>query len=87
MVSQVTTTPDSRLLIESTFLSYADVAKLLRRSEASVRQMTHRRQIPFRRIGRRVVFIHSEILQMVDSAPGIRLEEIKQRMAQAGESK
>jgi len=59
-----------------TFLKVPDVARLLRCTEASVRQMTHRKRLPFRRVGRRLFFVRDEIVRMVVQSPGLRLEEL-----------
>ena len=45
-------------------LNVSEVGELLGRSEGAVRQMTQRRELPFRKLGRRVVYLESEIRQM-----------------------
>ena len=63
------------------FLTVADVARMLGRTEGAVRQMQHRRQIPFRRVGRRVVFIEAEIEMLINESPGCRLDEVRDEYA------
>lgn len=58
-------------------LTAAEVGKMLGRSEGAIRQMTFRRELPFRKLGRRVVYLESEIRQMLQDAPGTRLDEIQ----------
>ena len=64
-------------MIDNAFLNASEVAELLRRSEAAIRQMTYRRQLPCRRLGRRVVYIRSEIEQIIDQSPGVRPDEVR----------
>ncbi|MGI8784619.1 MAG: helix-turn-helix domain-containing protein [Acidobacteriota bacterium] len=58
-------------------LSAAEVARILGRSEGAVRIMVQRKQLPFRRIGHRVHFLESEIIDLVNNAPGYRLAELR----------
>jgi len=58
------------------FLSVADVAQMLGRSEGAVRQMVWRKQLPHRKVQGRVVFVRSEIETLIERSPGVRLEEI-----------
>jgi len=60
-------------------LTAAEVGKMLGRTEGSMRQMTFRRELPFRKLGRRVVYLESEIRQMLQEAPGVRPDEIEPR--------
>lgn len=46
------------------------------RSEGAVRNLVLRRAIPFRKPGGRLVFIKQELDQWIESAPGVRLDEI-----------
>jgi predicted DNA-binding transcriptional regulator AlpA len=62
--------------MEKRFLTASDVAEMLGRSEGAVRQMTYRQQLPYRRLGRRVVYLEKEILSMIDRAPGLTLAEV-----------
>lgn len=42
-------------------LTYAEMARAIGISEANLRQMVHRRQIPYVKLGRRVRFIPEDI--------------------------
>jgi len=64
------------------FLNVSDVARMIGKSEAAVRQMQYRRQIPFRRLGRRVLFIESEIEQLFVESPGCTLDEVREAIGQ-----
>jgi hypothetical protein len=52
-------------------------AKLINRTPAATRQMIARRQIPFRKCGKRIVMFQEELLAWLDSQPGVRLEDLK----------
>ena len=61
-------------------LTSAEVAVLLRRkTPAAIRNMVLRRQIPYRKIGGKLLFLKSEILEMVDKAPGMTVAEWRKR--------
>ena len=58
-------------------LNTKEVAKYIKRSESSVRNLVARGQIPFRQCGgRRLVFIKQELDQWIMEAPGTKLEKI-----------
>jgi predicted DNA-binding transcriptional regulator AlpA len=59
------------------YITSADVAQMLGRSEPAVRQMVWRRQLPFRKVAGRIVFVRSEIEKMIEDAPGVRPEELE----------
>src|SRR5262245_13865157 len=60
------------------FLSVADVAKMLGRSQGAIRQMVWRKQLPHRKVQGRVVFVRSEIEALIMNSPGVRLDEVLQ---------
>jgi hypothetical protein len=49
------------------------------RSDMAVYQMVQRRLIPFRKLGKRLLFIEEELLQFVDSSPGLTIAKIRGR--------
>lgn len=63
-----------------TYLNVRHVAQMLNRSEAAVRQMCWRRQLPYRKVKRRLVFRSDEIEELIEQdflqAPGISLSEV-----------
>jgi hypothetical protein len=59
------------------FISLLVVAEMLGRSENAVRQMVWRRQLPFRKVKGRIVFVREEIEKLIENSPGVRLEEIE----------
>jgi excisionase family DNA binding protein len=57
----------------------AETAVILGRTENAVRRMVERRQIPFRKSGRRVLFRESELRAFIDALPGVTLDDVRQR--------
>ncbi len=61
-------------------LTSAEVAVLLRRkTPAAIRNMVLRRQIPYRKVGGKLLFLRSEIMEMVDKAPGMTVQEWRKK--------
>jgi excisionase family DNA binding protein len=60
-------------------LDIAEAAAILGRSENAVRRMVERRQICYRKSGRRVLFLESELRAFVESLPGLSLEDLRAR--------
>jgi excisionase family DNA binding protein len=52
---------------------------MLGRSENAVRRMVERRQIPYRKSGRRVLFLESELRAFIEALPGLSLEDLRER--------
>lgn len=66
--------------MEEELLTSSEVAVLLRRkTPAAIRNMVLRRQIPYRKIGGKLLFLKSEIMEMVDKAPGMTVQEWRKR--------
>lgn len=57
-------------------LNVEELAKYLKRSPSSVRNLVMRRQLPFRKAGGRLLFFKEEIDKWIYNAPGITPEEI-----------
>jgi len=51
-------------------------AQILDKTEAAVRKGVERRQVPHRRLGRNIFFFEEELYQLLDTAPGLRLEDV-----------
>lgn len=60
-------------------LDVPETAAMLGRSENAVRRMVERRQIPFRKSGRRVLFLESELQAFIEALPGVSLEDLRER--------
>lgn len=56
------------------YLNVKDLCKYIYRSESSVRKMVMRKEIPFRKVGSRVLFVEEEIDQWVDNGYIIKIE-------------
>jgi hypothetical protein len=52
-------------------------AQILDKTEAAVRKGVERRQIPHRRLGRSIFFFEEELYQLLESAPGLRIEDVR----------
>ncbi len=52
-------------------------AQILGKSKAATYQDVARGLIPFRRRGRHIYFFEEELFQMLDEAPGLRLDELQ----------
>lgn len=57
-------------------LDVKGVASLLGLTEKGLRRQVDRRRVPYRRLGRKVVFIKSEIEAWMNALPGAKLEEV-----------
>ncbi len=55
----------------------SDCASYLGRSEGAVRNLVLRRAIPYRKVGGRLVFLKREIDDWIETAPGLRVEDVK----------
>jgi excisionase family DNA binding protein len=60
-------------------LDVLETATMLGRSENAVRRMVERRQIPYRKSGRRVLFLESELKAFIEALPGLSLEALRER--------
>ena len=60
-------------------LDVLETAAMLGRSENAVRRMVERRQLPYRKSGRRVLFLESELKAFIEALPGLSLEDLRKR--------
>ncbi len=60
-------------------LGVEEASEMLGRSENAVRRMVERRQLPFRKSGRRVLFLESELRAFIEALPGLSLEDVRER--------
>lgn len=60
-------------------LGVEEAAEMLGRSENAVRRMVERRQLPFRKSGRRVLFLESELKAFIEALPGLSLDDVRER--------
>lgn len=52
------------------------VAAFLHRTPAAVYRMVARKQLPYRKCGKRLIFKRAEIEALLDALPGVTLDEI-----------
>jgi excisionase family DNA binding protein len=60
-------------------LNVEDAATLLGRTPHAVYQMVSRGQIPYRKAGRRIFFMESELREFIASLPGVTIENLRAR--------
>ena len=60
-------------------LSLEETSSFLKTTPKAVRNKVMRKQIPFRKVAGRIVFIEDEIKIWVENAPGFTLEECLRR--------
>lgn len=63
--------------MKTRFLNTEQCAEFLGRSPGALRNLVMRRKIPFRKPGGRLIFLKSEILAWIETAPGLKLDEIE----------
>lgn len=51
--------------------------QILDKSEGAIRKGVERGKIPHRRMGRQIFFIEEELQALIETAPGVTLEEIR----------
>ena len=72
-------------MIRHTRMTRCDMKRateILGKTEGAIRKGIERKQIPYRRLGRRIFFFEEELYGLFESAPGVPLSEIaKERSA------
>ena len=56
----------------------------LRKSPAAIRNLVMRKEIPFRKVSGRLVFIREELEEWVRMSPGMSLDELRSRNQKEG---
>ena len=72
MKKTVLALPGRKALPATEVLGVTECAALLGTTEKALRARIDRRQLPFRRLGRRIIFFRSELLSYLDALPGCR---------------
>ena len=62
------------------YLTVAEAAELTSRTPKALRKMVERRQIPYRKHGKRVIFKRVELEEFFDRLPGVTLAEAERRV-------
>jgi excisionase family DNA binding protein len=65
--------------LDRRYVTLAEAAVYLGRTQKALRKLVERRAVPFRRAGRRLVFDLHELDQWVGRLPGVALEEALDR--------
>lgn len=67
--------------LDRRYVTLAEAAVYLGRTQKALRKLVERRAVPFRRAGRRLVFDLHELDQWVGRLPGVALDEALDRCA------
>lgn len=62
--------------MEDEYLGTKECGQMIKRSAGAIRNLVMRRAIPFRKPGGRLLFIKSEIQEWIESAPGVKVQEL-----------
>ena len=60
-------------------LSIEEGAKVLGKTQRALYRMIARREIPYRKVGRRVFFVESELDAFIKDLPGVSLVEMREK--------
>jgi excisionase family DNA binding protein len=60
-------------------LTIEEAAERLGRTTLAIYRLVERRKIPFRKAGRRVLFLESELQKFIEALPGLSLEDLRPR--------
>ena len=60
-------------------MSVEQAAAMLGRSPHAIYRLVDRQRIPYRKDGRRVLFVESELRAFIDALPGMTLEQVVER--------
>lgn len=58
-------------------LTVQDIAQILKRSPSAIRNLALRRQIPFRKLAGRLVFLKEEIEEWIAASPGKTFDQVR----------
>jgi len=61
------------------YLTTEEVALLLGRTQKAIRRMVERGQLPYRKLGRRVLFLRAELEEFLEALPGLRPADVRKR--------
>ena len=60
-------------------LGVAEAAEMLGRTTHAIYRLVERRRVPYRKDGRRVMFVESELRAFIEALPGLSLEDVRAR--------
>jgi len=60
-------------------LKIEEAAEMLGRTTNAVYRLVERRRLPYRKAGRRVMFVESELRAFIEALPGLSLEDLQKR--------
>jgi excisionase family DNA binding protein len=62
------------------YLTIDGLAELLGKKRKAVEKLVERRLVPYRKLGKRIIFSRSELTKFFDKLPGVTLEEAERRV-------
>jgi excisionase family DNA binding protein len=65
--------------VNARLLTIEDAAQRLGRTVQAVYRLVERRKIPFRKDGKRVFFVESELQEFIENLPGLSLDDLRER--------
>jgi len=60
-------------------LGVEEAAEMLGRTTHAVYRLVERRRLPYKKDGRRLLFVESELKAFIEALPGLSLEEVRER--------
>jgi len=60
-------------------LTVEEAATMLGRTPHAIYRMVARRQLPYRKAQKRLVFVESELQAFISALPGVTLDELRER--------
>ena len=61
------------------YFNVDEAADFTGRTPDAIRRMVERGQIPYRKWGKRVIFVREELEEFLDNLPGLRPADVKKR--------
>jgi excisionase family DNA binding protein len=69
-------TGKKQVMLEDDYMNCEEAARYLGRTQGALRNLVHRRIIPYRKPAGRLMFLRSELRRWVLEAPGISYDEL-----------
>lgn len=63
--------------IKAGALNVTSAAAFLGTTEKALRRQVERGRVPFRRLGKKIIFLQSELAAWLEGLPGVTLNEVK----------
>ena len=67
------------LRVYKEIMNAGECGEYIGKTDGAIRNLTMRREIPFRKVAGRLVFLKSEIDEWIENSPGVRLEDLEEK--------